>query len=201
MTTGPSSSDAHGLGWEDLEHRILDELRAGERRNLGRLVDRYGEELMGYLSAILGRRDVAEDIFQETWVKVIERIDRFRPDWAFAPWLFRIARNGAYDRLRRKQRWRMLSLTPREGEEPARELATPEEQQRQVVARATIEALLEKLEAPQREMLWFRFIHELSYEEIAERCGLPVGTVKSRVSRALHRLATLCEKTEGATHG
>jgi RNA polymerase sigma-70 factor (ECF subfamily) len=144
---------------------------------------------------------VAEDIFQETWVKVIERIDRFRPDWAFAPWLFRIARNGAYDRLRRKQRWRMLSLTSREGDEPARELATPEEQQRQVVARATIEALLEKLEAPQREMLWFRFIHELSYEEIAERCGLPVGTVKSRVSRALHRLATLCEKTEGATHG
>jgi RNA polymerase sigma-70 factor (ECF subfamily) len=201
MTTGPSSSDASGLGWETQEKRILDELRAGERRNLGRLMDRYGEELMGYLTAILGRRETAEDVFQETWVKVMERIDRFRPNWAFAPWLFRIARNGAYDRLRRGQRWRWLRLGPREGEQPPRELASPGEFPEHVVARATVTTLLDRLEAAQREVLWMRFLQEMSYEEISGRCGLPVGTVKSRVSRALDRLATLCAREEGATRG
>ena len=201
MTTGPSSSVAHGLGWQRQERRILDELRAGERHNLGRLVDRYGEELMGYLRAILAHRDLAEDVFQETWVKVIERIDRFRPDWAFAPWLFRIARNGAYDCLRRRRRWRLLSLTARASEEPNRELAAPEETQRRVVARATVDALLKRLDPPQREILWLRFLDGLSYEEIAQRCDLPVGTVKSRVSRALNRLAALCARTEEATRG
>jgi RNA polymerase sigma-70 factor (ECF subfamily) len=195
MRTGPWSPEEREVGWDRLERQVLEELRAGDRRNLGLLLDRYGEELMGYLTAILGRRESAEDCFQETWVKVMDRIHRFDPGSAFAPWLFRIGRNGAYDRLRRRSRWRWVGLGPSEPNRPAREIEAPVDVGREVVARETAEALLEKLEPAQREMLWMRYFRDLSYEEISSLSGLPVGTVKSRVSRALKRLAAIHEKT------
>ena len=195
MKTGPWSPEKREVGWDRLERQVLEELRAGNRRNLGLLLDRYGEELMGYLTAILGRRESAEDSFQETWIKVMDRIHRFKPGSAFAPWLFRIGRNCAYDRLRRRSRWRWAGLAPSEPDKPEREIAAPVDVVRKVVARGTAEALLARLDPAQREMLWMRFYQELSYEEIANLCGMPVGTVKSRVSRALSRLAAIHEKT------
>jgi RNA polymerase sigma-70 factor (ECF subfamily) len=201
MTSAPANCDAGGHGREDREQAILRELRAGDRRNLGRLVDRYGEELMGYLTAILGRREAAEDAFQETWVKVMERIDRHRPGRAFAPWLFRIARNGAYDRLRRARRWRWFRLGPARDDEPAHEPVAPGDTAGAAVARSTADALLKHLDPGQRELLWMRYRSELSYEEIAAALALPVGTVKSRVSRALHRLAREHARMEDAARG
>jgi len=195
MRTGPRSPEKREIGWDRLERQVLEELRAGERRNLGLLLDRYGEELMGYLTAILGRRESAEDCFQETWIKVMDRIHRFKPGSAFAPWLFRIGRNHAYDRLRRRSRWRWVGLGPAEPDRPEREITAPVDVGREVVARETAEALLAQLDPAQREMLWMRYYQELSYEEIANLCGMPVGTVKSRVSRAMKRLAALRDKT------
>lgn len=201
MRTGPWSADASETAWESLERRTLDELRAGDRTNLGRLIDRYGEELMGYLTAILRRRETAEDLFQETWIKVIERIDRFDPESKFAPWLFRIGRNCAYDRLRRWRRWRWVRLGPGKEGEPARELAAPGNFANGVVAKETAEAWLNRLDPAQREVLWMRYIKEMSYDEIAGECGLPLGTVKSRVSRALARLIELRETMEDQDRG
>ena len=60
---------------------------------------------MRYLAVILGNRGSAEDAFQDTWIKVMERIRRYDLERPFAPWLFRVARNCAYDQLRRKKRW------------------------------------------------------------------------------------------------
>ena len=201
MRTGSRSADASETAWESLERRILDELRAGDRTRLGRLVDRYGEELMGYLMAILRRRETAEELFQESWIKVIERIDRFDPGSKFAPWLFRIARNCAYDRLRRWRRWRWVRLGPGERGGPEREIAAPGNFADGVVAKETADALLNRLEPAQREVLWMRYIKEMSYDEIAGECGLPLGTVKSRVSRALAWLIELRESMEGQDRG
>ena len=87
------------------ERNILLRLQHGDRRGLEELMDRYGENLMRYLAVILGNRESAEDVFQDTWVKLMERIGRYDLDRPFAPWLFRVARNCAYDQLRRKKRW------------------------------------------------------------------------------------------------
>jgi RNA polymerase sigma-70 factor (ECF subfamily) len=201
MSTGSWSAETSDPDWESLEGRILDELRAGDRTNLGRLMDRYGEELMGYLMTMLRHRETAEDLFQETWIKVIERIHQFRAGSSFAPWLFRVARNCAYDRLRRWRRWRWVRLGPGERGEPVRELPARENLDAQTVAKQTTDALLERLEPAQRELVWLRYIREMSYEEIADECGLPVGTVKSRVSRAMSRLVELRERMEDENRG
>ncbi len=87
------------------ESEIIAQLRKGERSGIEQLMDYYGESLMRYLVSILDSREAAEDAFQDTWIRVMERIHRFTAGKPFAPWLFRIARNRAYDHLRRKKRW------------------------------------------------------------------------------------------------
>jgi len=73
-------------------------------------MDLHGEALMRYLYSIMGTRESAEDVFQDSWVKVMEKISLFDSTMSFRPWLFRVARNAAYDALRRKKRWWSLDI-------------------------------------------------------------------------------------------
>jgi len=151
---------------------------------------------MQYLHSILRNRDDAEEAFQDTWVRVVEKIHRCDPHRPFAPWLFRIARNRAYDQLRHRRRWSFFSLES-PGREPRPDPGSdPKAALERMVARDLAARLLPQLEAPFREVIWLRFYREGSYEEIAEICGAPVGTVKSRLRRALDQLGTLLERME-----
>ena len=104
--------------------------------------------------------------------------------------------NRAYDRLRRRRRWRFLSL----GEPGTRALADPGSRATaaadRMAARDLAGKVLPRLDAGSRELIWLRFYRECSYGEIAEICSLPLGTVKSRLSRALDRLGTIYEQLE-----
>ena len=152
---------------------------------------------MRYLVSILGDRDSAEDVFQDTWVRVMRRIGGFRHDRPFAPWLFRIARNRAYDH----QRWRRLRGLVRgrvrEGDGPAPEIPVHDGFADRLASRDTASRVLAALSPRLREVLCLRFLHELSYQEIAGVCGVPVGTVKSRLARALERAAEAGRALEG----
>ena len=155
---------------------------------------------MSYLLALTGKRDVAEDVFQDTWVRVMERIDGYDTARSFSPWLFRIARNLAYDRLR-LLRWKSrLGIGPADRDDPAIEVAAPGDFREGMMARDLAEALIVGLEPSLREMIWLRFYRELSYEEIAEHCRLPLGTVKSRLARALDQLGRRYRNLKGAAH-
>jgi RNA polymerase sigma-70 factor (ECF subfamily) len=173
------------------ERDLIRRLRAGDRGCLGEFVDRYGEPLMQYLVSILGGRDAAEDTFQDTWVRIAQRARRCDPDRPFAPWLFRVARNLAYDRLRRHRRWRLVSLEADEHRISADPLPVAPVAAEQATARDLAGKLLARLEPDHREVIWLRFYRDCSYEEIATICGVRPGTVKSRLHRALDRLATL----------
>jgi RNA polymerase sigma-70 factor (ECF subfamily) len=176
-------------GANDREQALIRALREGRHECVGELVDLHGEGLMRYLMSILGDRDSAEDVFQDTWVRVIRRIAGFRGDRPFAPWLFRIARNRAYDHLR----WRRLRGLVRgrddaaDGAEP--EIPTEDAFADRLASRDSAARVLAALSPRLREVLCLRFLHELSYQEIAGVCGVPVGTVKSRLARALERAA------------
>ncbi|MCP4657529.1 MAG: RNA polymerase sigma factor [bacterium] len=198
MTT--IDTDSTDRGWQHREQHILSELRRGERHNLGQLIDRYGEDLMSYLCAIVGRRELAEDVFQDTWVRVMERIDRFDPRWRFAPWLFRVARNRAYDCLRRRKYWGLPMFRSDDADAPAPEPAAPGDFSERLLARDMAEALLAGLDPVHRELVWLRFFREMSYQEIAEHCRIPMGTVKSRLARALDRVARRYQEMEGEAH-
>ncbi len=182
------------------EQEILVQLNSGDRQNLGILIDRYGADLMSYLLAILGRRDMAEDVFQDTWVRVMERIESYDPSRSFSPWLFRIARNLAYDRSRLRRWISRLRLGPADPADPAIDVPLTGDFRDGVMAKQLASALIAGLDPALREMIWLRFYRELSYEEMADYCRLPLGTIKSRLARALDRLGHRYRKLHGATH-
>jgi RNA polymerase sigma-70 factor (ECF subfamily) len=174
------------------------QLKEGDDSWLGQLMDHFGPQLMHYLMSILGRREQAEDVFQDTWVRVMEKIGNFREKSDFAPWLFRIARNRAYDQLRqRKVFW--FSIDSGENDETLPlEIPVMERFSHDLDDKEIVEKLMKLLEPDHREILWLRFFRDMSYEEIAQFCELPMGTAKSRLFRAMDRIGTLYSELMGA---
>ena len=178
------------------ERDLLRRLQSSGSEDLGRLVDRYGEALMQYLHSILRNRETAEDVFQDTWVLVARKVRRCDPDRPFAPWLFRVARNQAYDHLRSRRRRAFFGLEESTLRKQGDPRSSPSATVDRLAAREIAGRLLPLLETGFRELIHLRFYRECSYDEIAEICGIPLGTVKSRLARALDRLATLHEQME-----
>jgi RNA polymerase sigma factor (sigma-70 family) len=191
----------------------LRRVRQGDHAALGGLIDAYGEPLMRYLTSILRDPDRAADAFQDTWVRVIREAGRFDPARPFAPWLFRIARNRAYDELRRGWRRRVTRLVEGWGgaghgaAPPGTPVAaaagstweapTGDRTHDMVAAREIADRLLPLLDPDHREVICLRYYNDLGYEDMAAICGVPVGTIKSRLRRALDRLAALYAGLEG----
>jgi RNA polymerase sigma-70 factor, ECF subfamily len=173
------------------EQQLILQLKEGRADAAGGLMDLHGESLMRYLHSILASHDAAEDAFQESWIKVMEKIDKFDNDFTFASWLFRIARNVAYDALRKKRRWWQINYWQEVSEynELEKEIADPTDWGRRIEDSETAARLLELLPPEFREVLFLRFFHDQSYGQIAAQCHLPLGTVKSRLKRGLDFLA------------
>ncbi len=171
-------------------------IAAGLRRRdpdlIDSLIEKYQHRLLRYLVHLTGRREMAEDLFQETWIRVLERGPQYNGRHEFSAWLFTIARNLFTDRLRRKQPASFSGLDSGEDATPfdipdpsspsALELTIRREQNEQ------ISACMQHLAAEYREALVLRFQEGMSLAEIAEVTGAPIGTVKSRIYRGLSAL-------------
>jgi RNA polymerase sigma-70 factor (ECF subfamily) len=180
---------------ESEPRRIARALRRRDTELIARLVAQYHYRLLRYLVYLTGRREQAEDLVQETWVRVLERADLYDGRSRFEPWLFSIARNLAFDHLRRRDF---------SGPDAARELAAPELDSPFVAAArsedaARIATALGALEPIYREALLLRFQEELSLEEIAQVAGAPLTTVSSRIYRGLALLRSRLEGAADAT--
>jgi RNA polymerase sigma-70 factor (ECF subfamily) len=167
--------------------------RALRRRDpdlLDRLIEQYQHRLLRYLIYLTGRRELAEDLFQETWIRVLERGHQFNQKYSFSTWLFAIARNLAIDHMRRKQPASLDGLldddvpldVPATGQATAFDMTLQREQNEHIVAG------MQHLPAEYREALVLRFQEGMSLEEIATVAGVPLGTVKSRIYRGLSGL-------------
>lgn len=164
------------------------------------LVHRYEHELYGYLRRYLGDADMAEDVFQATFLRVHQKSGQFVAGHRFRPWLYAIATNQAIDARRRNHRHRMTSLDrraddPTESGSLAETIAargrTSVELMQDAETVAWVLAAVAALPEPLRSTLDLVYRQGLKHREAASRLGIPVGTVKSRINTALHRLHAL----------
>jgi len=159
---------------------------------LDQLIETYQHRLMRYLMFLTGKREVAEDLFQEVWIRVLRRGSQYNGKARFDTWIFTIARNLVIDLSRKRT---MASLDEmREGGEDERPFEiiqdgpSPLEQFQYRENAAELATVLLTLEPSYREVLTLRFHEEMSLEEIAGVTRAPLSTVKSRLYRGLAAL-------------
>jgi RNA polymerase sigma-70 factor, ECF subfamily len=169
-------------------------LRRRDPEVLDALIEQYQYRLFRYLVYITGSRERAEDFFQETWIRVLERGHQYDGKSKFEAWLFSIARHLVIDWQRQKKAQSLDALTnPDEG--APMEFADDDPSPLHLVltqeSEETVQASLEKLPAIYREVLLLRFQEELGLVEIATVLSAPLSTVKSRLYRGLEDLRGL----------
>lgn len=152
------------------------------------LVRRYQRPITGYIFRMLGDYEASLDVSQEVFIKVYNSLTRYSSDYKFSTWLYRIAHNAAIDHMRRN------SVSPQsletENADGTYQLQiecpkpTPEQDRERSEWRTEIENVVKRLPSAYRELILLRHSQDLSYDEIAEVTGLPLGTVKNRLFRA-----------------
>jgi RNA polymerase sigma-70 factor (ECF subfamily) len=159
---------------------------------LDRLIEQYQYRLFRYLVYLTANRERAEDFFQETWIRVLERGHQYDGKSKFEAWLFAIARHLVIDWQRQKKMQSLDAMTDPEQGAPL-EFADEDEPSplRLLLSRereAKVQISLERVPAIYREVLLLRFQEELKLEEIASVLAAPISTVKSRLYRGLESL-------------
>jgi len=166
------------------------------------LLHRYEHDLFRYLRRNLGSAELAEDVFQLTFLQVHLKRESFEDGRRFRPWLYAIATNQAIDAQRRNRRHRMVSLDQPLGHDAdagsLRQLIAGDD----VAAEASddreaaewVREAVDALPSPQKAVLLLVYHEGLKYREAADTLGLPVGTVKSRLHAAIRSLTRSWQK-------
>jgi RNA polymerase sigma-70 factor (ECF subfamily) len=162
---------------------------AGREDEFEELVRRYQRPIAAYVYRMVGDYEAALDLTQEVFIKIYGSLARYRSEYKFSTWIYKIAHNAAVDHLRRSVTRGQQSLVCESEGEP-RDLVlpsgkpSPEQESEREERRAEIESVVRQLPGAYRELIVLRHSHDLSYDEIAEVTGLPLGTVKNRLFRA-----------------
>ena len=172
--------------------------REGREPAFRELVRRYERPVFSLIFRMVRDRETSEDLAQETFVKVLNHIDRYRPEFKFSSWLFKIANNLTIDHLRKRQ-LKTISIdgsphaaTAAEAEASAFDVEsrgeTPLDELESRELGGAIEKAIAKLRPEYRACILLRHVEDRSYEEIAATLDLPLGTVKTYIHRARHEL-------------
>ena len=161
------------------------------------MLARYQQRLYRFLTRLVQDPAAAEDLFQQTWLRVMQKIGSYDARARFDTWLFSVAHNLAIDHLRR-QRSKSLDEPDESGMLPSDRLpsrgADPLEELLESERAAILGEAIRELPAIQREVLSLRFEEGMKLEEIAEVAAVPLSTVKSRLHRALESLRAAVER-------
>lgn len=181
-TTAPALDDGAALSG------LLTAVAAQDRKALARLYDATAPQLLGVIHRLVRRRDLAEEILHDVFLRVWERAASYAPERGPAmAWLVSVARHAALDTLRRRQREVALDEVPGYAETADPE---PDPYQRMIrtAAGRALADCLDQLETEQRYCIVLAYHEGLTHEELAARLARPLGTVKSWVRRGLQRL-------------
>ena len=195
---------------EDLVSAYVDR---GDERAFRLLVERHQERVFGFLLGMVRDRTVANDLFQETYIRVVSALQRERGSYShqgrFLGWVLRIARNAALDHLRSRKRWQDVSANTDEDESSFWErLPDQSASSDTVMHHAEQESFLrqciEELPPEQREVLLLRHEADLTFREIADLTDCSINTALGRMRYALHnlrRIMALSDKVELSEFG
>lgn len=194
------ASVALSENFEDESVLIARALKRHDPEVIDQLIVQYQHRLLRYLLYLTGDKDVAEDLFQETWMRVLTRGEQFRGKSRFDTWLFTIARHLTIDWRRKRTMCSLEALGDTEDgdrcfEVPSGAPSPLEQYESFENSRRVAEALL-TLPPLHREVVVLRFHEELALEDIAQITGAPLSTVKSRLYRGLAALRPRIKKAE-----
>jgi len=188
MTAYSMKAEKDSLSDKDILFNLVDE----DIESYSILVDRYKNRLLNFVYRFVKDFDVAEDIVQETFLRVYRKRHNYKAIANFSTWLFTIAGNLAKSELRRRKRWKFFSLDAYNDNEKKFELPDngikPDRAASVSILDENIQNAIDKLQDKYKESLILRDIEGMSYKQIADITRVPVGTVKSRVNRARKKL-------------
>ncbi|HXG83842.1 MAG TPA: sigma-70 family RNA polymerase sigma factor [Pyrinomonadaceae bacterium] len=167
---------------------LIEKAIGGREDGFEELVRRYQRPITAYVYRMLNNYDASLDVTQEVFIKVYNSLNRYSSDYKFSTWLYRIAHNAAIDYMRKNS----VSQQSIEAEnaDGSYQLQiecpnpSPEQERERSEWRREIESVVKCLPTVYRELILLRHSQDLSYDEIAEITGLPLGTVKNRLFRA-----------------
>jgi RNA polymerase sigma-70 factor, ECF subfamily len=179
----------------------------GRERAFRELVRRYERPVFSLVYRMVRDRETAEDLAQDAFIKVLNHIDRYSPEFKFSSWIFKIANNVAIDHLRRRR----LDTISMDGSPHASNAAEVEASTFDIAADQesaldeltakelgnAIEGAIGRLRPEYRACIMLRHVEGRSYEEIASTLDLPLGTVKTYIHRARHELRRALEELRG----
>ncbi len=186
---------------EDLE--LVAKAKTGDQVSFSKLMDRYRDSIYFMVLKMVHNRDDAEDLTIEAFGKAFNNISNYSADFAFSTWLFKIATNNSIDFIRKK-RLQTTSLDQKtqtdEGEitpiAVKDHAPDPEESMVKEQRAQKIRAAIEQLSPKYKTLIELRYLDELSYEEIAEKLDIPLGTVKAQLFRAKDMLYNILKITK-----
>lgn len=182
------------------DYHLVVRAKTGEQKAYAELMQRYKDSIYFMALKMVNNRDDAMDLTVETFGKAFENLERYRPDFAFSTWLFRIATNNCIDFIRKRKLNTMSidRMVDDEGDEKPLQIKSdtlnPEEKSIKKQQTQELRMIVEKLPARYRNLVILRYYDELSYEEIATQLDLPLGTVKAQLFRARDLLAKVLDK-------
>lgn len=172
------------------ESDLIEGLRRGEQAAADALFERYYRPLHAFILRMVGDQATAEDVFQDTWVRIVRNIDSFRGDCKFSSWMFQIALNLCRNLARAGSRRELVEL------DKAGSLSVePEVDAGKIIRAWKMKTLVDSMPEKMREVIVLRFYHQKTDFEIAEITGMPAGTVKSRIFRGMKFLKDKIEST------
>ena len=169
---------------KDVDHDLMRRIQDGDMVAFNQMANKFKDRLMNVITRMVGSTEEAEDIVQETFLRVYQHRDSFDFKHCFSTWIYTIALNLGRNELRKRKRFKFLDIFDMQGKESeiAVEMKLPSN------LPSAIEKALSTLPEKYKTAFVLRDVQELPYEEIAKIMNIPLGTVKSRVNRARKQL-------------
>lgn len=172
----------------------------GDQKAYAELMQRYKDSIYFMALKMVNNKDDAMDLTVETFGKAFENIEKYKPDFAFSTWLFRIATNNCIDFIRKKRLnvVSLQSISEEDKEEKQLQIASdslnPEQTSIKKQESEKLKSIVEQLPQRYRTLIILRYYDEQSYEEIAQQLDLPLGTVKAQLFRARDLMSNIMNR-------